>query len=103
MPAAHSTSQRTIAICIAAIISAPFAIRLNAQATAVAPPAPAPTAKADSSLLTLDRIFASTDFKAKGVPSLRWTTDGKGYTALEPSTSPQGGHDLVRYDAESGR
>ena len=36
------------------------------------------------------------------MPSLRWTRDGKGYTALEPLAGAEGGRDLVRYDAESG-
>ena len=60
-------------------------------------------AQADSSRLTLDRIFASGDFAARGVSSIRWTADGSAYTSLEPARGTHGGRDLVRYDAASGK
>jgi dipeptidyl-peptidase-4 len=77
---------------IAALACLSFAPRLPAQAAA-----------ADTSQLTLERIFASAEFQAHGVAALRWTSDGKSYTALEQSRGARGGRDLVRYDAESGR
>jgi dipeptidyl-peptidase 4 len=103
MPTAHSLVRHARAVCICALICAPLAPRLYAQtATEVRPAPPARAATADSSRLTLERIFGSAKFRATGVPSLRWTKDGKGYTALEPSAAAGGGRDLVRYDAESG-
>jgi dipeptidyl-peptidase-4 len=68
----------------------------------VRPAPPARAAGEDSSLLTLARIFGSSELRATGIPSLRWTQDGRAYTALEPATGAGGGRDLVRYDAESG-
>jgi dipeptidyl-peptidase-4 len=103
MPTAHSLLRRARAACICATICASLATPLGAQTATEAPPArPARTTGEDSSRLTLDRIFASNELRATGVPSLRWTRDGKGYTALEPATGAEGGRDLVRYDAESG-
>ena len=102
MPTAHSLIRRTRAACLCATICAPLLCGLDAQtATEVAPAPPARVATTDSSRLTLERIFASNELRASGVPSLRWTRDGKGYTALEPSSASAGGSDLVRYDAES--
>ncbi len=56
---------------------------------------------ADPSLLTVERIFASRDFRVQGFGPVRWLDDST-YTAVE--ASPLGkGADLVRYDAASGR
>jgi dipeptidyl-peptidase-4 len=104
MPIDHSLFRRTLAVCVASLICGPCALELSAQAaTAAAPATPAPPAIADSSRLTLERLYSSNEFQAHGVPSLRWTSDGMGYTALEPAAGRKGGRDLVRYDAESGR
>ncbi|MDB4910248.1 MAG: ptpA 11 [Gemmatimonadetes bacterium] len=104
MPIDHSLVRRTLAIGAAALICGSYALRLSAQgATVVAPAAPAPADILDSSRLTLERLFSSKEFQAHGVPSLRWTANGKGYTALEPSAGAKGGRDLVRYDAASGQ
>jgi dipeptidyl-peptidase-4 len=92
--------MRALTMGCALMISSLCAERLRAQATIARPPARSATA--DSSSLTLERIFASGDFHAQGTSSLRWTTDGKHYTALEPSAGADG-RDLVRYDAASGR
>jgi Dipeptidyl peptidase IV (DPP IV) N-terminal region. len=87
-----------------ALACAALAPELGAQAgTTVAPAAIPRIANADSARLTLERIFSSNEFEPEDVPSLRWTEDGKGYTMLEPSSGPQGGRDLVRYDAANGR
>lgn len=56
----------------------------------------------DPSLLTLDRIYASREFAGESLNG-RWAPDGASYFALERSTTPSGGTDLVKYDAESGR
>src|SRR3569623_3045525 len=101
MQTAHSLIRRARALYICAIVCAPLPSPLRAQtATEVRPAPPARAAGQDSSLLTLARIFGASELRATGIPSLRWTNDGKGYTALEPSAG--GGRDLVRYDAEGG-
>jgi len=56
----------------------------------------------DSSLLTVDRIFASSEFRGGSLGPLAWLSDGLAYTTLEPQASGKGGRDLVRYDAETG-
>jgi dipeptidyl-peptidase 4 len=55
--------------------------------------------QADNSLLTIDRIFNSEDFNAKGIGGLRWLKSGDAYSKIEPSTTLKGGTDLVSYDA----
>ena len=55
----------------------------------------------DSSLLTLERIFSSDEFKTEKFGPVRWLKDGTGYTTLEDSKSQEGGEDIVRYDPES--
>ena len=57
----------------------------------------------DKSLLTIDRIFASDEFDAKGIGPIRWLDDGSGYLTLEDSTERAGGQDIVQYDAATGR
>ena len=57
---------------------------------------------ADSSLLTVDRIFASTEFRGGSLTALVWLSDGTGYTTLERAVGGKAGQDLVRYDAETG-
>ncbi len=55
----------------------------------------------DPSLLTLERIFSSDEFKAEKFGPTRWLEDGTGYTTLEDSKSRESGKDIVRYDPES--
>src|SRR5437879_3775172 len=57
---------------------------------------------ADSSLLTVDRIFASPEFRGGSFGPLAWLSDGVGYTTLEPQAGGKPGQDIVRYDAETG-
>src|SRR5438477_9591831 len=57
---------------------------------------------ADSSLLTVDRIFASTEFRGGSLTALVWLSDGTGYTTLERAVGGKAGQDLVRYDAATG-
>lgn len=54
---------------------------------------------ADSSLLTIDRIFNSDEFSPKFIGGLRWMKTGDAYSKIERSTTVQGGTDLVSYDA----
>jgi dipeptidyl-peptidase 4 len=53
----------------------------------------------DASLLTLERIFNSEDFNAKGVGGLRWMKSGEAFSKIERSTTVAGGQELVSYDA----
>lgn len=57
---------------------------------------------ADSSLLTVDRIFGSEEFDGNWIDNPRWLDDST-YTMLEPAKAPATGRDIVRYDAGSGR
>ena len=58
----------------------------------------------DTTLLTVDRIFASPEFRGGSLSALAWLSDGAGYTTLERAAGGGGktGQDLVRYDAETG-
>jgi dipeptidyl-peptidase-4 len=58
--------------------------------------------QADSSRLTLARIYGSPEFVAKPFGPARWLGDGSAYTTLEPGAGGNGA-DIVRYDVESGR
>ena len=57
---------------------------------------------ADSSLLTVERIFGSSDFDGDFFGPALWFDDST-YTILEPAQAPATGRDIVRYDAASGR
>jgi dipeptidyl-peptidase-4 len=59
--------------------------------------------QANPSILTLDRLYGSTEFRSQSLGPVRWLDDGAGYTRLEPSATVKSGHDIVRYDAETGR
>ena len=65
-------------------------------------PAAGSAQQADSSLLTLDRIYGSKEFAPQPFGPSRWLDDGSAYTTLEPAGEGRG-QDLVRYDVESGR
>ncbi len=62
--------------------------------TSVAAQAPNPAP------LTLERIYASAEFRGDFLGPTRWLDDGQAYTTLEPANG--GGRDLVRYETESG-
>src|SRR5881394_2520028 len=57
-------------------------------------------AQADSSLLTIDRIYGSPEFRSASFGPASWLGDGSAYTPLEPAAG--GGQDLIRYDVERG-
>ena len=59
---------------------------------------PAPAVGGDS-LLTVDRIYASPEFRGGSFGPLAWLGDGSAYTTLERSTETREGRDIVRYDA----
>ncbi len=57
---------------------------------------------ADSTLLTLERIYSSREYVAERFGPARWLEDGSGYTTLEASQNPRGGEDIVRYNPQTG-
>ena len=58
--------------------------------------------EADSSLLSLERIYESVEFYPAWFGPARWLADGRGYTTLEASETGRG-RDIVRYDTRTGR
>jgi dipeptidyl-peptidase-4 len=52
----------------------------------------------DPARLTLDRLFASAEFRGDRAPAVKWL-DGGGYTTLRPSKTRKRARDLVRFDA----
>ncbi len=56
----------------------------------------------DPSLLTIERVYASGDFRPEFFGPARWLAGGAAYTTLEQSREGKGGQDLVRYDVASG-
>jgi len=59
-------------------------------------------AQADSTLLTVDRIYASPEFRSGSFGPLAWLADGAAYTTLERPADGKAGRDIVRYDAQTG-
>jgi dipeptidyl-peptidase-4 len=56
----------------------------------------------DTSLLTVDRIYGSPEFRGGSFGPLAWLSDGVAYTTLERPATGKAGRDIVRYDAETG-
>ena len=77
--------RRLLYICLALAVAVP--VQLTAQRTQP---------------LTLDRIFASSEFAPQRFGPARWLEDGS-YTTVEPSGGVNGDLEIVRYDARSGR
>ncbi len=69
----------------------------------LADPSPLPAQAPDSSLLTLDRIFASDEFGSEFFSGVRWLDGEAAYTRLERDSTTPRARNLVRYDAASGR
>ena len=59
-------------------------------------------AQAESTLLTVDRIYASAEFRGGSFGPLAWLADGAAYTTLERLADGKAGRDIVRYDAQTG-
>lgn len=79
----------------------PFVTALVIGSAAVAAQAPqAPPA--DPTVLTVDRIFASPDFRPQSFGPSRWLGDGSAYTTLEAPADSGKGRDIVRYDTRTG-
>jgi dipeptidyl-peptidase-4 len=54
-------------------------------------------------VLTLDRIFASGEFRQDSFGPARWMKDGDAYTTLETTEKTKPGTDIVCYSAETGK
>src|SRR5947208_2941029 len=55
----------------------------------------------DPSRLSVERIFASSEFQPSGFGGFRWLKDGNSYARLEPSATVKGSADLVRYQIDT--
>ncbi len=71
---------------------------LLAQGTPSAPSAPV---VADSAVLTVARIYGSTEFASQQFGPIRWLEDGAAYTTVERAEGGRG-REIVRYDTEKG-
>jgi dipeptidyl-peptidase-4 len=76
--------------------------RLKAFAVLILFAAAAYGQPADKRILTLDRIFASGEFRSETFGPARWLEDGSAYTTLEPAAGNADARDIVRYEAVSG-
>ncbi len=72
-----------------------------ALAAVLIAPAPAAAQQADSTLLSVQRIYGSPDFRPEFFGPARWLHDGASYTTLEKAAAGKG-QDLVRYDSGKG-
>lgn len=54
------------------------------------------------SKITLEDLYKNNIFRPKGINSVRWMKDNKGYSAMEENPTV-GGKDIVVYDAETGK
>lgn len=57
---------------------------------------------ADKRILTLDRIFSSSEFRSETFGPARWLDDGSAYTTLEPSSDNRETLDIIRYETATG-
>ncbi|HMH43790.1 MAG TPA: S9 family peptidase [Pyrinomonadaceae bacterium] len=57
---------------------------------------------ADKRILTLDRIFSSSEFRSETFGPARWLDDGSAYTTLEPSSDNRETRDIIRYETATG-
>jgi dipeptidyl-peptidase-4 len=80
-----------IGIVLMAMLAAPLATPVNAQAD-----------RRESAAQLLARTMNNPDFRVRGFRGGAWLGNGNAYTAIEPSTASTGGSDIVRYDTASG-
>lgn len=59
--------------------------------------------KVPASTLTVERIFASNEFRTERFGSVLWLKDSSGYLTLERSESGSGGSDLIRNSIEGDK
>src|SRR5262245_6224636 len=60
--------------------------------------APVAAQEVDPALLTVKRIYGSTDFRSESFGPARWFPTGSAYTTLEAAPNGGEGRELVRYD-----
>ncbi len=65
------------------------------------PLAPVSAQQGDPSLLSIARIYQSSEFATRPFGPSRWLGDGTAYTTVEPAADGPGA-DIVRYDVERG-
>lgn len=58
--------------------------------------------QSNSKKLSLEDLYKNHLFSPKGINTLKWMKDSKGYSALEPDESLRG-MDIVNYDAKTGK
>src|SRR5262245_63396604 len=58
-------------------------------------PASAQQASTDAAKLTIDRIFASEEYRSDPVPEVKWLSGGA-YTTTRPSATRPGGTEIIR-------
>src|SRR5579871_6293779 len=86
---------RSLGVMIAFVMFSSLAPAVLAQAKKDAEPP-----KSDPSLLTLERIFSSSDFDPEKTPAVRWRKRDSSYVTLEAS---RGGQQLVAHDPATGK
>jgi dipeptidyl-peptidase-4 len=64
--------------------------------------APWPCAAADPATLTVERIFAGSEFNADSAPASEWQGEDGRYTSVEASETLKSGADIVQTDPETG-
>ena len=58
---------------------------------------------ADSSMLTVDRLYKGRDFQSGFFGPARWISDGNAYSTVERSPSITGAREIIRYDTKTGK
>jgi dipeptidyl-peptidase-4 len=75
---------------------------LIALAFCVLAASPATAQVVDSALLSVDRIYGSTEFSSQSFGPARWLLNGSAYTTLERPADSTPGREIVRYDTRAG-
>ncbi len=57
----------------------------------------------DKGLLSLDKIFTTGEYNARGIGQTQWLGDGDSYVKVERSATMPSGRDVISYDAKTGK
>ena len=79
-----------------------FAFLALAALASAAPSRAQQAARPDSTLLTVDRIFAGGEFRSASLRGVRWLPDGTSYLTVEDAPQGQRGQQIIRVDARTG-
>jgi len=94
--------MQTRAILVALGLAGALAVPAHAQqASAAAAPRTDALVAAAPAPLSVERIFASPDFRLRYLPAVQWMADGQRYTFVQ-ANAQSGGTDLVVEDARTG-